>query len=657
MILIAIVLVLTASIFATSLLRPPSKPAVLLSIYLFCYADIVLSSYIANTAWLLNQPLVMLGLHLIVTVVAILLWWRSGKPSLLGPFENWREELDRKRIFASLRKRPDLFLLSLGVFSAYLLAAILIVVVPPNNNDSLSTHLSRVGYWLQHGSFFPWPTAQDKQLFYPVNAQLQMFWSVLYTRSDKLVGFVQWMAALVAGIGVFGLARCLGWKRAPSAYAGLVFLTFPMILLQSTTTQNDVVSTALFVPAVYFLILGLQDSKRSMLLVSAMSLGLGLGTKQTYYFLLPGLAVLALLLLLKFGKRALSHLLYWGIACLLSFTIFSAYMNVINWRYLGNPLGPPETVQESIGGKTFDKGLEHLIYNVPRLLYQSLDTAGLPNPIDGYSHKVKARIARGFFDAIGFPIESEKYTTAYNGFSLEEKNENQEDYAWYGPLSVLLVFPAMLYQFIKGLGKREWIRVGIVLSAVIFLFCDAWLRPAWDHYQGRYFAPVVAINAALVAGWFAGQGHRYFLRWATVFLALTIAAVTVLYNPAKPILGKATNRVDIWTADRLTLMTLQGRRYKDMINMTDQSVPPDAVLGLYNPGYMLDYPLFGARFTRRLVPIYPFDEIDDPDWLNTNGITYVLVQRGYGQDLNLPDGTTRIAQIQGWRLYRFDPGS
>jgi hypothetical protein len=91
--------------------------------------------------------------------------------------------------------------------------------------------------------------------------------------------------------------------------------------------------------------------------------------------------------------------------------------------------------------------------------------------------------------------------------------------------------------------------------------------------------------------------------------------------------------------------------------MTDQSVPPDAVLGLYNPGYMLDYPLFGARFTRRLVPIYPFDEIDDPDWLNTNGITYVLVQRGYGQDPNLPDGTTRIAQIQGWRLYRFDPGS
>ena len=651
MIIIAIGLVLLASLFIAATLRPPSKPAALLAICLLGQANIVLSSYIANTFRALNQPLVIIGLHLIVALLAGILWRRSEKPSLLGPFEDWKDELRLKKITAFIKNWPDLTILGIGVIAAFALAAILIIVVPPNNNDSMSAHLARVGYWLQHGSFFPWPTARVIQVYYPVNAQLQMLWTVLFTRADKLVGFVQWAAALASGIGVFGMARLLGWKRAQSAFAALVFLTFPLMLLQSTTTQNDLVTTGLYVLAVYFLLLGIQKKQRSMLILSAISLGLGLGSKQIFYFLLPGLGILVLLVWKRYGKQAFGNLAFWAACCVTAYAVFAAYINVINWQTFGGFFGPAEAVEQSTGSSGSDAA-NNLLYNVPRLLYQALDTSGLPDPLDGYAHKVKARIAAWFFDAIGLPIEGNQYAFGKHVFSLATKNENQEDDAWYGPLCALLLFPAMIYQLIKGIRTKEWMRVGLVLNGVIFLLCVVGLRPGWgwDPYQGRYFAAVIAINAPLMADWVSAHNRRRLFRWLAVSLALTVTVVTMSYNPAKPLAGEATKRVNIWSADRLTLQTLQNHRYQDMIVMINDAVPADATLGIYHQGYMWEYPLFGEHFTRRLIPIYPLEKASQADFLRANDIRHVLVQI-WGEEPSLPEGFVLVSQLAEWKFY------
>ncbi len=647
MFLIAILLVLASSVLWTAILRPASKTAYLLSLYLFGFSNLVVTGYVASLLQVMNHQWAYVGLHLLIAALSGYVWWKRGQPSLAGPFKDWRGEFHR----GELKKRPALTLLAAGIVATFALAAVLVIVVPPNNNDSLSTHLSRVGYWLQFGSFSPWPSPRVLQLIYPVNAQLQMFWLILFTGSDALVGFVQWTSAIAAALGVFGIARLLGWDKAPAAFAALLYLSYPLVILQSTTTQNDLVTAGLFAPAVYFLMLGFQTKQREALLLSAFSIGLGLGAKQTFYFLLPGLGILALLAWKKAGKEGFRLLVFWGTSSLLAFVLFASYMNIINWQNFGTPFGPPGTAESSVGGRSLQEAANQVYYNAPRLLYQAIDTSGLPRPLSGYAHKVKARLGRYVFDALQFPIEGSHYTAGKHIFSLDTKNENQEDHAWYGPLSFLFLFPAMLYQFFKGIKTKEWLRVGLVLNALTLLLCTAWLRPGWDPFQGRYFAPVIAVNTSLVAGWISSSKRGRPVRWMVVGLALLVAITTILTNPAKPIAGKRSWRVNIWTAPRLDLQTLQAAGQREMLHLVAQNVPPDAALGLYTPGYLFDYPLFGEHFTRRLIPVYPFEKMRDVDWLKNQGIDYLLLQFPAANAGLVPGEMEKLRETQSWALY------
>jgi hypothetical protein len=654
MIVIAGGLVLLASVFLAASFRLTTKPAALLSLYLFSYANVVLAGEIANSFSALNQQWVFLGLHFLFCAASGMLWWRAGRPSLAGPLADGKAGSSSRSMRAFIKNQPDLALLALGIFIAFAYAAVLNLLVPANNNDSLSTHLSRVGYWLQHGSFFPWPSSRQFQLYYPVNTQLQFLWTILFWGSDRLIGSIQWMAALVAAVAVFGTARLLGWKRAQSAFAALIFLTFPLILLQATTPQNDIVNTAIFISAFYFTLAGFRTGQKSLLLLSALSIGLGLGTKQTFYFLLPGIALLVLLLWWKAGKILWRRILYWVAACAVAFGLFAVYMNVVNWRYFGNPLGVQESVSDITGYGNTSRTVNSLAYNIPRYLYQALDTCGLPRPLDGYAHKVKSHIVGFIVEKTGFQMEGTDFTYPGHTFLLKDMNFNQEDYAWYGPLSVLLLFPALVWYFVKGIRKREPAFVTMAITALAFLFFITIMFPYWDPFTGRYFAPVVALCSPLMAGFYPTDNQRrILLRVLVLALALTVTGVTMLTNPAKQVAGKMTNRTNIWSGDRVAGEVIQNFDERDMLYMVDDLVPIHATLGLYTPVYFFDYPMFGAYFTRELVPVYPFERISDADWLRSQGIQYILFQENQEPAPDLPPGLTLIKAIDGWSLYQW----
>lgn len=649
---LAVVLVLLTAIFLAAVLRLTSRVAFVLAIYVFCYANIVLAGEIANSFRLLDRQWFFLLLHLILAAAAVFTWWRLGRPSLLGPFSGFRQELSRTRFARLFLEWPDLALLGSGLLLAFILAAVLNIAVPPNNNDSLSTHLSRVGYWLQHGSFFPWPTSRVYQVFYPVNSTLQFFWTVLFWGGDRLVGFVQWLAGLFSALAVFGLARLLRGSRPQAALAALVFLSFPIVLLQLTTTQNDLVITALFAAAVYFLLLGLQHRQKSPLLLSALCIGLGLGTKQTFYFLLPGLILLTLSTWRQLGRRIIPQLVIWSAGSVFFFILFAAYMNVINLVHWGNPFGTPERVGMLSGDLNIANTARSMVYNIPRYLYQAVDTSGLPRPLDGYAHKLKSHAVEFAFDRLGIEIEGTRYVFPGHVFRLADMNINQEEHAWFGLLSVLFLLPLLIQRSFQAVCRRLWIELGLLVNLLTIFLVFLFLFPYWNPYAGRYFLPVVAITTPLVAGFFRSDRLRHAIsRGLIAGLALVVIAVTMLYNSAKPLVGKQARSQNIWISDRITLMALQNHGSLELFTMVARHIPTDAVLGLYTPEYVLDYPFFGEHFTRRLVPIYPFENLLDPSWLQEQGIQYILVQE-FGSPLPVPpSGWQLIHQVDGWSLY------
>lgn len=675
---LALFIVLAGSLPWVAVFRPPNKPAWLLAYYLVCSANVVLTGYMVNSLRLLDQQWVMMTVHAVLGGVGWLVWRWRGKPSVWGPFQGWRPRFQVQW----LKREPLLALLLFFIALSYAFALVQIINIPQNNMDSLSTHLSRIVFWRQNGSFFPWDTARLDQVWYPVNAQLQTYWTLLFLGGDRLVGSIQWLAALVSAVGVFGLARFFGYGVRQSAFASLIFLSFPLIALQSTTTQTDLVTTAFFIASVYFLFLGLRDGQLSLLSLSALSVGIGLGVKKSYFLLLPVLAALALFAFLQFGRRSLKPLLFWSFNLVIGIALFGAYIYAVNWVYFGSPFGSPtyidsmlempqypgdETGTAPAGDNTPrlaaltpapppNAGIfMELVYNSPRLLYQSLDTSGLPRPLDGYAHKVKMRLARAFFQWIGFEeIEGTVYTAPGHVFSFTDKNINEESHAWYGPLSFLLIFPALIIEGRRGLKQRSLLLLGPGIALLVFLPLEIILRPGWDPFQGRYFAPLVALCAPLTAIWFRDKDGALH-EWMIGVLAAIILAVTLLYNPSKPTLGKFAEEFHIWdNDDRIFIQTIQRKNDREMYYMVEKFVPADAALGYYIPFFILDYPLFGEDLNRRLLSMASPTQVSDLQWLREQGIEYLLLPARAGTPAP-PAEYELYRKREGWNLYKFTP--
>ena len=173
-------------------------------------------------------------------------------------------EKHRTAVFAyrntkELKDWTAVWVFAIVVLVFYAVGIFLILLVPRNTNDILTTHLARVAFWLQHGDMFPWNTPNKFNLIYPINANLLMLWTMLFTNSWLITGFIQWFSALAGAVSIFGISRRLGWHRAGALFAGLVWLSLPEILLQSTTTQLDLLVGVLVVIAIDFLISGSQN--------------------------------------------------------------------------------------------------------------------------------------------------------------------------------------------------------------------------------------------------------------------------------------------------------------------------------------------------------------------------------------------------------------
>ena len=68
-------LVLIFAMLITAVLRPPARPAAMLSVYLLAYANIVLVGEITNTFYQLNNAWLWLALHLALALAA---WGCAG---------------------------------------------------------------------------------------------------------------------------------------------------------------------------------------------------------------------------------------------------------------------------------------------------------------------------------------------------------------------------------------------------------------------------------------------------------------------------------------------------------------------------------------------------------------------------------------------------
>lgn len=177
-----------------------------------------------------------------------------------------------------------------------LISFALMISVYPDNADSMIYRLPRAFWYVSGGSFLhPFSAVDNRLVYYPLDGVALYVPLVLYGLPGTFHGipsFVAWGTVVYA---TYRFARSLGADRLIGLLcAWLVGLT-PSILAQATSTNDEILAAGALLLCLYMGWRWLLSGRRLYFLFAALALGLSAGTKLHIVFLMPMIAILAVM--------------------------------------------------------------------------------------------------------------------------------------------------------------------------------------------------------------------------------------------------------------------------------------------------------------------------------------------------------------------------
>jgi hypothetical protein len=125
-----------------------------------------------------------------------------------------------------------------------LLVAASAVRYAPNSGDAMTYHLARVAHWIQNGSVAPYPSLIVRQTVMMPGSEYIITSLLAIAGSDHLAVLPQFAAWLIVAAAAPSMARLWGAPSRWSWLAAPAVAATPMVVLQASSTQNDLVAAA-----------------------------------------------------------------------------------------------------------------------------------------------------------------------------------------------------------------------------------------------------------------------------------------------------------------------------------------------------------------------------------------------------------------------------
>ena len=383
----------------------------------------------------------------------------------------------------------------------------------------MTYHLSRVMHWQQNQSLNFYPTAIQRQLAFGPWAEMAILQFQVLTNGDRLANVVQYFSLLGCAIGASYVAERLGSDRRGQALASLSVLTLPMAIVQSTSTQNDLVAAFWCIVSVAIVV---DDNSRHDWLANSAWLGAAIGlaglTKVTSFIFLAPLATWYGLRLLRLQQaRSFRGMAITAAAAVLVLLPHS----LRNANLYGNPLG--------IASGSELSGYTNEALGVRPLASNLLRTLGLQlaSPWEA-SNATLERLIRAAHALIR--IDTDDPATTWRGSSFEIVFSMYEDNA-ANPAHVLFILTAIIFLMRARAGPLTALWLCSFTSFVLFS-----LVVKWQPWNSRLILPLLIWGSTLAAVQLSRglPGDRIF------FPGLLLAAISlpyVLANPTRPLIG------------------------------------------------------------------------------------------------------------------------
>jgi len=392
----------------------------------------------------------------------------------------------------------------------------------PNNWDSLAYHLPKVEHWIQTGSLAPTPFALLTEGSRAPGAEMLLLHTRLLAADSGFLNTVQWAAWVIGVVATATAASHLGASQAGQTGAAVFVGTVPMVVLQASSTQTDLIGAA-WVAIMLERVLMFRKAP-------SISVALGVGTALALAFVTKSSATLAAAPIgVWFGFLLLRH---WGLdrrtilslaGCAGLIVVLNAGWLARNYQIFETALGPPRPALRSANYRPGVIAANAIRYFTAHSLVPNLAV-----------NRAIVASARDAFARIG--LQEDAPGTVLRRFSdvLTVKPRMRilhEDVA-SAPVQVLLVGVALLVLLVRPIetDRRGHAALLLCLLGSLLLFAGL-LR--WQLYGNRLHVPIWFLAGPVVgAVLFERRGT---LSTVCLVLALCTGLPPLISNWSRPL--------------------------------------------------------------------------------------------------------------------------
>jgi hypothetical protein len=408
----------------------------------------------------------------------LIFWSFPTIPLVIYNFIN-RSRLSKLE-FSELKKNKLLWLVGVIFFFTFLSG----ILYAPNTIDSTVYHLTRIEFWIQHKNVNYFATQTDRMLYQPPLAEYMILQLRVLQDSDTFSFIIQWVFSIGACIGVSLLAEIAGANKKVQYLSFFIAATIPILILQSSSTQNDVTVSFFIVMTAYFLLKNLKENDSSSAIFSGISIGEAILTKGTaYVFLFPICMYWGIMKLIKVYRKEAKFLTQLGFLSLLfvSFLIICGTFYYRNFILIDSPLGVSKELFYVYNNQS---------HSIPSFLSVLFRNISLHFSVPGL-HLVAENFIYFLHNYI-LNLSVNDTKTSFTPFDLPMLGMTEDNAGNF--LHFMLIIPALIFVYkSKNSTLNAIATFGLV---AFFLFC---FQIKWQIWHSRLHIPVFLLLSVPVA--------------------------------------------------------------------------------------------------------------------------------------------------------------
>ena len=467
------------------------------------------------------------------------------------------------------------------------------ILYPPNNWDSLTYHMSRIMFWIGNESVDHFPSHILRHLYQPPFAEFVIMNVNLLNGNDYFSNSVQLLFLFGSLLVVWQILSMFDFNRKLKLFTLLLLISIPAVVLQATTTKNDIITGFFILGAILYLFKIYRLNKKEDIILLSFIIGLGMLTKgTTYLFFLPVFIVFGILFLKQIVKEKNLFIIknvHWIIVIVIAINLghfqrnYSLNKDILN---IDEQEAKNYSNEDLSITTTFSNILKNLALHIPYPLNEPLD-----------------KIIHSIHDALNIDINSPQNNYLGIKYSKPYDFTTHEDYV---PNFIhLLLILGSIFVFVFHLKRKKdnktllynVITLIIVMQLLLFAF---YLK--WQPWHTRLHIPIFMTSSILVVCSLALLKRNIVIQNLISVILIGSIFLFIVFNNLRPLIenGKLTKNISLSDSRFEKYFANQPQLYGDYKSVIKE-INANEAIGLIMSDW--EYPLFYNYYFSYIKPV------------------------------------------------------